>query len=158
MTILVTLTLAGLDTGPFDLYSDADGYTTPLASGIAKATLETGYNLVGVPDIASVIRVRSVGTCTNYIDMLISGGTTTTTTSSTSSTTTTTTTEAPICNVWFGTAISAGSFNWYACGSTFPVRTRNYVGGDIIDECFGSVFNINQSDFEGAGLVIVASC
>ena len=71
MTVLVTLTLAGLDTGPFDLYSDADGYTTPLASGIAKATLETGYNLTSVPDVASVIRAQSTGACTNYLDMNI---------------------------------------------------------------------------------------
>jgi hypothetical protein len=27
MTILITLTLAGTDTGPFNLYSDSDGYT-----------------------------------------------------------------------------------------------------------------------------------
>lgn len=102
MTVLVTLTLAGADTGPFDIYSDADGYTTPLASGISKSALEAGYSLTGVPDLATIIRVTSLETCTNSVDMLISGGTTTTTTSttststSTSTTTTTTTSGLPV--------------------------------------------------------------
>jgi hypothetical protein len=94
MTVLITLTLAGTDTGPFDIYSNVDGYVTPIVTGVAKASLEAGYSLVGVPDSAYIIRVKSTGTCTNYIDMNISGGTTTTTTS-TSSTTTTSTTAVP---------------------------------------------------------------
>lgn len=102
MTVLITLTLAGADTGPFDIYSDSDGYTTPLVTGVAKSALVAGYSLAGVPNDATIIRVTSTGTCTNSIDMLISNitPTTTTTTSSTStststSTTTTTTTSAP---------------------------------------------------------------
>jgi hypothetical protein len=91
MTVLVTLTLAGTDVGPFDLYSDVDGYTTPIATGVSRAALLAGYSLAGVPDTASVIRAQSTGTCTNYLDMYLSGGTTTTTTSSTSTTSTTTT-------------------------------------------------------------------
>jgi len=90
MTILVTLTLAGADTGPFDLYSDADGFLVPLAIGISKAALQAGYSLTGVPDGATIIRAQSQGICTNFIDMFISGTiTTTTTTSSTTSTSTT---------------------------------------------------------------------
>ena len=92
MTVLVTLTLAGADTGPFDIYSDADGYTTPLASGISKAALQAGYSLTGVPNGATIIRVTSLATCTNSLNMLISGGTTTTTTSTTSTSTSTTST------------------------------------------------------------------
>ena len=89
MTVLVTLTLAGTDVGPFNLFSNVDGYTTPLATGISRAALIAGYSLTGVPDNASVIRAQSTGTCTNFLDMSVSGGTTTTTTSSTTSTTTT---------------------------------------------------------------------
>jgi hypothetical protein len=91
MTVLVTLTLAGTDVGPFNLYSNVDGYTTPLAIGISRAALLAGYSLTGVPDLAAVIRATSTGTCTNYIDMYLTGGTTTTSTSSTSTTTSTTT-------------------------------------------------------------------
>jgi hypothetical protein len=94
MTVLVTLTLAGTDVGPFNLYSNVDGYTTPLATGISRAALIAGYSLAGVPDTAAVIRAQSTGTCTNYLDMYLSGGTTTTT-SSTSTTTSTTTSVVP---------------------------------------------------------------
>ena len=94
MTVLVTLSLAGTDTGPFNLYSNVDGYTTPIVTGITRAALLAGYNLTGVPDAATIIRAKSTGTCTNYIDMSIIGGTTTTT-SSTSSTTSTSTTLIP---------------------------------------------------------------
>ena len=89
MTVLVTLTLAGADTGPFDLYSDADGFLVPLAIGISKVALQAGYSLTGVPDGATIIRAQSQGICTNFIDMFISGTITTTTTSSTTSTSTT---------------------------------------------------------------------
>ena len=94
MTVLVTLTLAGTDVGPFNLFSNVDGYTTPIATGVSRAALLAGYSLTGVPDTASVIRAQSTGTCTNYLDMLLSGGTTTTT-SSTSTTTSTTTPTVP---------------------------------------------------------------
>lgn len=120
MTVLVTLTLAGTDVGPFDLYSNVDGYTTALATGVSRAALLAGYSLAGVPDDAAVIRAQSTGTCTNYLDMYLSGGTTTTTTS-TSSTTTTTTTEAP-CLTGDTSAISS-------CGggesALFTVTTGN---------------------------------
>jgi hypothetical protein len=96
MTVLVTLTLAGTDVGPFNLYSNVDGYTTPLATGVSRAALLAGYSLAGVPDAASVIRATSTGTCTNFLDMLLSGGTTTTTTSTSSTTSTTTTLVPPI--------------------------------------------------------------
>ena len=97
MTVLVTLTLAGTDTGPFNLYSNVDGYTTPLATGVSKSALLAGYSLAGVPDTAAVIRATSTGTCTNYLDMYLTGGTTTTTSStSTTSTTSTSTVECLI--------------------------------------------------------------
>jgi hypothetical protein len=69
-----------------------DGYTTPLATGVSRSALVAGYNLLNVPDNASVIRVQSTGTCTNYLDILLSGATTTTTSSTSTSTTTSTTT------------------------------------------------------------------
>lgn len=92
-TVLITLTTAGADTGPFDLYSDADGFVAPFETGVSKASLLAGYLSTSVPDAATVIRVESTSVlCTNHIDLWL---VTTTTTTSTSSTTTTTTTEVP---------------------------------------------------------------
>ena len=94
-SILITLTTAGSNTDNFSLYTDLDGYTTPIETGVSKASLVAGYVSTIVPDGATVIRVQSVSSCTNYVDFPITGITTTTTSTTTSTTTiepTTTTT------------------------------------------------------------------
>jgi hypothetical protein len=91
MTVLITLTTAGTDTGPFNLYSNVDGFITPFATGVSRSALLAGYSATTVPNGTTTIRVMSTGTCTNYIDISV----TTTTTTSTSSTTSTTTTGVP---------------------------------------------------------------
>ena len=71
MIVTITLTLASVGTGPFDLYSDVDGYTVPFETGVSKTSLLTGYTTSLVPNGATVIRVKSIGICTNYIDLTI---------------------------------------------------------------------------------------
>jgi hypothetical protein len=98
MTVLITLTVAGSDSGPFDLYSNLDGYTSAFESGVSKASLLAGYSSALVPDFTTTIRIKSVGDCNNYIDIpLYTTTTSSTSTSSTSSTTTSTTTIANTC-------------------------------------------------------------
>jgi hypothetical protein len=82
MTVLITLGIAGTDSGPFDLYSNNDGYTSAFESGVSKAALLAGYASSLVPDYTVVIRVRSNNIlCTNYVDIpVIEAPTTTTTT------------------------------------------------------------------------------
>lgn len=96
-TILVTLTTAGTSTGPFNLYSNVDGYVSAFATGISKAALLAGYLSTVAPTGTTIVRVISTGTCTNYIDIPVSGITTTTSTSS--STTSTSTTAIPALRV-----------------------------------------------------------
>ena len=92
-TITITLTTAGLGTGPFNLYSNLDGFYAPFETNVDRYSLISGYPSIQVPDGTSVIRVQSMNaTCDNYIDLAI---TTTTTTTTTTSTTTTTTTVTP---------------------------------------------------------------
>jgi len=105
MTVLITLTSAGVDAGPFDLYSDTDGFVTAFASGISKVTLLGGYLSSAVPDGTTSIRIVSTGVCTNYIYVSVEGTTTTTTSSSSTSSTTTTTTIAPIMAYWYATKL-----------------------------------------------------
>jgi hypothetical protein len=103
ITVSITLTLAGVDTGPtFDLYSNVDSYAVAFETGISKAALEAGYISTIVPDGTTTIRVYSGGTCQTHVDLYVITTTTTststsstTTTTTSSSTTTTTTTEAP---------------------------------------------------------------
>jgi hypothetical protein len=80
MTVLITLTTAGTDSGPFNLYSDIDGYITAFESGVSKGALLAGYASSLVPDYTITIKVLSIGTCTNYVDIVLDEITTTTTT------------------------------------------------------------------------------
>lgn len=85
---LITLTTAGTGTGPFDLYSNVNGYSTPFESGVAKSSLVSGYTSSLVPNGTTVIRVQSTSVqCTNYVDISVTGITTTTTSTTTSTTT-----------------------------------------------------------------------
>ena len=70
MIVLLTLTTAGSDSGPFDLYSNLDGYITAFETGVDKATLEAGYSTT-VPDGASVVRITSTGDCINSVDITL---------------------------------------------------------------------------------------
>jgi hypothetical protein len=73
MTVLIQLTIADIDTGPtFDLFSDVNNYSSPFESGVSKTVLLTGYTSTTVPGLASIIRVRSIGNCSNFIDLQIS--------------------------------------------------------------------------------------
>ena len=82
MTVLITLTVAGADSGPFNLFSNLDGYTSAFETGVDKTALLAGYSSALVPDFTTTVRVMSTGDCTNYIDIIL--GATTTTTSTTS--------------------------------------------------------------------------
>ena len=82
MTVLITLTVAGADSGPFNLYSNLDGYVTAFESGVDKTALLAGYSSSLVPDFTTIIKVLSTGACTNYIDIVLDEVTTTTTTTS----------------------------------------------------------------------------
>jgi len=98
MTVLITLTLAGSDTGPFNLYSNANGYTTAFETGVSRAALVAGYTSILVPDGTTEILVRSTGVCQRDLYLSVAGApatTTTTTSTSSTSTTSTTTTSAP---------------------------------------------------------------
>lgn len=92
MNVLITLTTAGSDTGPFNLYSNTDNYVTPFQTGVAKSALVAGYVSALVPTGTNTIRVKSTGLCTNYIDIYVVGSGTTTTTTTVAPTTTSTTT------------------------------------------------------------------
>lgn len=94
-TIVITLSIAGTDTGPFNLYTctgtppTVTCSTIPFQTNVPKASLEAGY-VTAVPDGTTYVKVVSQGACTNDITLPVTGTPpTTTTTSSTTSTTTT---------------------------------------------------------------------
>ncbi len=67
---IITLTgTVGVDVGPCNLYSDTDGYTTAFETSVSRGDLIAGYTSTNVPNLTSIVRVQSVGTCTNHIDI-----------------------------------------------------------------------------------------
>lgn len=94
MAIYIKLTIAGSDVGPFDLYSDIDGFVTSFETNVSRQELVDGFLCSSVPYGTTQIKIQSTGTCTNYVivDVLIPSTTTTTSTTTTSVSPTTTTT------------------------------------------------------------------
>ena len=98
MNVYIKLLTAGLDTGPFDLYSDVDNFVTAFETGISRDSLVAGYTSTEVPAGTTEIKIHSTGSCTNSIivPVTISVTTTSTTTIYVPPTTTTTTTADPL--------------------------------------------------------------
>jgi hypothetical protein len=69
MTVLLTLTTAGADSGPFDLYSNLDSFTVPFETGVSKASLVGGYTTTLVPDYTTTVRVVSTGMCISSVNI-----------------------------------------------------------------------------------------
>lgn len=172
-SVVITLTMAGEDTGPFDLYSNVDGYTTPFETGISRAALLAGYMSIVVPTFATTVRVASNNSlCDNYINFSIEFTTTTTTTTEAPVTTTTTTTPAPITTTTTtppptttttttpapipttdlhstGNCRNSGSCNDNAtCGVQYLVDSTNYPVGSylVLANIVGSLATVSLLD------------
>lgn len=141
-TSLITLTSPGASSGPFDLLSDANGFSSAFESSVPKSSLTSGYTSNLVPDGTTIIRVQSTGTCTNYIDLAVSGIPATTTT-------TTTTTAAPVIipvqydiNNASGETVTSIELKFYKNGSLIQTFTAdgsgtiNYALNDTIRVTF----------------------
>lgn len=137
MNVLITLTTAGADTGPFNLYSNVDSYTTAFQTNVAKSALVAGYLSTVVPASTNTIRVKSTGLCTNYIDIYVTGSGTTTTTTTGTPTTTTTTTQV------------VTYYNVVLCGTSTPgiIRhngTNNVSIGVVVQSTNGQCYTISS--------------
>ena len=124
MTVLITLTTAGSDSGPFNLYSNLDGYTSVFEIGVSKASLLAGYSSTLVPDYTIIVRIKSIGVCTNYIDITLNP--------STSTTTSTTTTLAPIISLSTACCKTGNCNDNATCAVHLPVTASNASVGYYI--------------------------
>ncbi len=80
MTVYITFAFLGTDTGPFNLYSNVDGYASAFAFGLTQAQLLSGFASASVPNGTTIIRAQSFGVCTTFADLPVTPPTTTTTT------------------------------------------------------------------------------
>ena len=80
--------------GPFDIYSNADSYATPIETDIPASAFDAPGYIIEVPEGATFIKVQSKGDCNVFVNLKVPCEPTTTTTSTTVAPTTTTTTTA----------------------------------------------------------------
>ena len=71
MTGAIQIGILGVNTGPFNLYSNVNGFTVPFAVDISRQELINGYATDQVPNTTSEIRIMSTGECTSYVDIYI---------------------------------------------------------------------------------------
>lgn len=70
MYAYITISNVGADAGPFDLYSNVDGYIAPFQVGVSVADLEAGYAVFNVPDGTTIIKIQSVNdNCNNFVNV-----------------------------------------------------------------------------------------
>lgn len=133
MTVIITFTSIGTDAGPFNLYSNVDGYSSAFELGITRTQLLTGFPSYSVPLGTTIIRAKSFGVCTNFVDLSVVLAPTTTTTSTTiaPTTTSTTTIAAPI--AYYLTAS-------YATGSGSPIVVKLNGVTDLSVNVSGSTY------------------
>jgi hypothetical protein len=94
---VIKLTGAGVDTGPFNLFSNVDSFAVAFETGVSKADLLSGYYTF-IPIGATTVRVKSASVlCTNSVDMGI--------------TTTSTTTESPSTTKYYTATPCNSSYN-----------------------------------------------
>lgn len=129
MIVYITLTTAGADTGPFNLYSDVDGYISAFETGVSKAALLAGYTTFVAPPGTTIVRVMSDGVCKNYIDIPVTECTTTTTT----------TTLILECSSFSLTGgVGGGSWSALDCFTLEPVGGDVAEGGEFDSGCIVS--------------------
>jgi hypothetical protein len=144
ISVLIQFTTLGADTGPFNLYTNANGFTSAFASGVTKAQLLAGYASVNTPDGTTVVRVKSMSSaCTVYKDLPLSAVTTTTSSTVIATTTTTTTIAAttttstlpmsyPVvdncCGLTPGTHYVSAPLGTFVTGNVFSSTSFGYFG------------------------------
>lgn len=141
MKLLIKLTNAGENTGPFDLYSNVDNYTTMFETNISRGILMAGYITDKVPEGTTSVRVSSKGACMNYVDIQVPGliNTTTTTSTAVPITSTTTTSSAPVSTTT--TSTSSTPVTTTTTSSQSPSTTTTSTTSVIVD---GNFEIINQ--------------
>jgi hypothetical protein len=131
MQVTISATSIGGNAGPFAIYQNFDSYVTPVATGITRSQILSGY-VVTVNDATTTVRLISSGTCTNSTDISVIYPSPTPTPSVTPSAT-------PVANIIYW------SFNRDNTGSSFSI-TKN--GSTVVSTSTSTSgqFNHNPGD------------
>ena len=136
MTVLITLVIPiGGDSGPFNLFSNIDGYTVPFETSVSAAVLVAGYTSIYVPEGTTTIRVVSTGVCTNYVDIPVNVLPTTTTTSSSSTSTSTSTSTSST-----STSTTSSSSTTTSTTTGIPTTTTTTTTLALVIYCYEALY------------------
>jgi hypothetical protein len=139
MNVFILLTGASSNVGPFNLYSDLDGYVSAFQTNVSKLALEAGYSIIA-PSGTTILRIMSVGICTNYFDFPVQD--------IPIPTTTTSTTQNPFMNYWYyGVYNSPGAFASIPTSSDIDVLTGTLVTSQPVSGSLSIPFNSANDDF-----------
>jgi hypothetical protein len=139
MTGKITITNIGETEGPFNLYSDVDGYSSAFEAEVTRQELLDGFGTDNLPDGTVSVRATSTSSCNSSIDIAVTIYTTTTTTTEVAPeppVTTTTTTIPPV------TTTTTTLFP--------PVTTTTTTTAAVVDCTLYEVLNTNEFDAEYA--------
>lgn len=73
MTAIITILNLGEDVGPFNLFSNTDGFISAFAVNITREQLLNGYFSESIPDGTFIVRVVSLGICENMLEIELAG-------------------------------------------------------------------------------------
>lgn len=135
MNLYILLTTPLTDAGPFNLYSDIDGFYAPFGINVSKSVIENGY-VVTAPNGTSIVRLISVGQCTNQIEVPVSN----------IPLTTTTTTLSPF-SWYYGTFNSPGGVVEIPTSNDVDVSTGTLVTNSDPSQPITVPFNSQDDDF-----------
>ncbi len=71
MTGLIQIAQLGKSTGNFDLYSNVNDFTEPFAQRVSRSQLISGFASDKIPDDTKVVKVKSRGACTTFLDIIL---------------------------------------------------------------------------------------
>ena len=140
---ILQATVAGADSGPFNVYWDYVENDYLIASNISRTTLLAGV-LINIPDEATSIIVVSEGQyCEGYAAILYVTPVTTTTTTTTS-TTTSTTTEVPTTTTTTSTTTSTTTVQEYSFTINNSFASLAVTGVSVNGVLTSGPFPINE--------------
>lgn len=124
MYITVTCPTLGANTGPFNLYSDVNGYTSAFEVGVQGAQLTAGFFTENAPVGTTIVMVQSTGACASQAFVPIAGVPTTTTSST-----------LPMMYPVIGTCCGLVNVEYFPAGST-PFFAGDIVAGTLISTAY----------------------
>jgi hypothetical protein len=137
-SVVITLTSAGLDTGPFNLYSNITSYSIPFATNILRNDLITGIT-VTVPTNTSTIKLESSNsTCSVYINLSVQN--------------------LPDCFCPAGYTVSNDNFNCYEEFTNFPLSQIGpyYTATGSTSVTYGNggyrIYNVDDYNITGGSI------